>query len=156
MLQVDLRDIRRGPVTTDGQLAQDDPALEGLEIQLLAPVEVTGRVQATEEGDFLWRGSIRTRVAGECRRCLAPLELDVAVEPDILFSADPDSAEDPSVYQLAASDTHLELAKAIREELALAVSPLPVCREDCAGLCPRCGADLNAGPCGCTAAAEPV
>ena len=38
-----------------------------------------------------------------------------------------------------------------------AQTDLLLCRDDCAGLCPRCGADLNAGPCACrTAAAEPV
>ena len=41
--------------------------------------------------------------------------------------------------------------------LALAAqADLMLCREDCAGLCPRCGADLNAGPCGCHTPAEPV
>ena len=47
---------------------------------------------------------------------------------------------------------------AIEEELALAAqADLLLCREDCAGLCPKCGADLNAGPCPCrTATAEPV
>jgi uncharacterized protein len=69
---------------------------------------------------------------------------------------DPDAADDPSVYPLAASATHLELGEAVREELALAIPAFPLCREDCAGLCPGCGADLNAGPCGCTVSAEPV
>lgn len=156
MLRVDLRDVRRGPVVTDGQLTADDPQLEGVELRLVAPVEVTGRVQATDEGEFLWRGTISARVAGECRRCLAPVEQDVTVDADVLFSTDPDAADDPSVYPLAASATHLELGEAIREELALAVPVFPLCREDCAGLCPGCGADLNAGPCGCAASAEPV
>src|SRR2546422_2859983 len=41
---------------------------------------------------------------------------------------------------------------AVREELLLAVPQWVVCRDDCRGLCPRCGKDLNAGPCGCPAA----
>ena len=130
--------------------------LEGLALQFVTPVTVAGRVQATDEGEYLWRGTISARVAGECRRCLKPVEQDVMVDADVLFSADPDAADDPSVYTLAASATAVELGEAVREELALAVSPFPLCREDCAGLCPGCGADLNAGPCGCTASAEPV
>ncbi|HET7603888.1 MAG TPA: DUF177 domain-containing protein [Gemmatimonadales bacterium] len=129
---------------------------EGLALQIVTPVMVTGRVQATDEGEYLWRGTISARVAGECRRCLKPVEQDVTVDADVLFSADPDAADDPSVYPLAASATALELGESVREELALAVSPFPLCREDCAGLCPGCGADLNAGPCSCTASAEPV
>jgi uncharacterized protein len=156
MLQVDLRDVRRGPVTTDAEVPADDPLLEGLALQFVTPVTVRGRVQATEEDEYLWRATIEARVAGECRRCLNPVEQDVSIDADVLFSADPDAADDPSVYALDASATALELGQAVREELALAVSPFPLCRDDCAGLCPGCGADLNAGPCGCTASAEPV
>jgi uncharacterized protein len=156
MLRVDLRDVRRGPVSTDGQLGIEDPLLSELALPLAAPVDVSGRVQATQEGEFLWHGTIATQVAGECRRCLVPVTQDVMVNADILFSMDPDAADDPSVYPLAASATHLELGEAVREELALAIPAFPLCREDCAGLCPGCGADLNAGPCGCTVSAEPV
>jgi uncharacterized protein len=156
MLQVDLRDVRRGPVITDAEVPADDPLLEGLALQFVTPVTVRGRVQATEEDEYLWRATIEARVAGECRRCLNPVEQDVSIDADVLFSADPDAADDPSVYALDASATALELGQAVREELALAVSPFPLCRDDCAGLCPGCGADLNAGPCGCTASAEPV
>ena len=156
MLRVDLRDLRRGPVSTDGMLAADDPALAGLELVLLAPVQVEGRLQATDQGEFLWRADIAGQVGGDCRRCLQPVEQDIRVHADVLFSTDPDAQDDPSVYPLDASATHVDLAPAVREELTLAVPPFPLCRDDCAGLCPGCGADLNAGPCRCTAAAEPV
>jgi uncharacterized protein len=46
----------------------------------------------------------------------------------------------------------IDLAEVVREELALAVPPFVLCREDCAGLCPKCGSDLNAGPCECAPA----
>ena len=50
----------------------------------------------------------------------------------------------------------LDLTGVIREELVLDVPTLVLCREDCAGLCPTCGADLNAGPCACVRSAEPA
>ncbi len=65
MLQVDLRDVRRGPVITDAEVPADDPMLEGLALEFVTPVSVQGRVQATDEGEFLWRGTITARVAGE-------------------------------------------------------------------------------------------
>ena len=43
----------------------------------------------------------------------------------------------------------LDLRDEARESLLLEIPMVPLCREDCRGLCPRCGADLNAGPCGC-------
>ena len=44
----------------------------------------------------------------------------------------------------------LDLRPAVREEWLLAAPAFVLCREDCKGLCPRCGADLNEGPCSCT------
>jgi uncharacterized protein len=64
-----------------------------------------------------------------------------------MFSADPESQEAPDVYPLAPTASAIDLGQAVREELALAVEQFPLCREDCKGLCPTCGADLNAGPC---------
>ena len=156
MLRVDIRDLDRGPVDTDALLPAADPLFEGLGLTLVEPVDVTGRLQATADGEYLWRGHIRTTVAAECRRCLTPVRRPVDAGADVLFSSDPDAADDPSVYALAETATAVDVGEAVREELALAADPYVLCREDCAGLCPRCGADLNAGACHCAAPAEPV
>jgi len=75
---------------------------------------------------------------------------------DVLLTSDPEAAEDPSVYPLPLEATQVDLGAVVREELALEVPGFVLCREDCAGLCPKCGADLNAGPCDCARTAEPV
>jgi uncharacterized protein len=152
MLRVDLRDVHRGPLDTTGVLRPDDPAFEGLELGLAGPVSVEGRLQETGPGEFFWRGTVRGEVRGGCRRCLADVAQPVDVDLNVLFSEDPDAADDPSVYPLPPAAPTIDLAAAIREELALAIPAYLLCREDCAGLCPRCGADLNAGPCHCTPA----
>jgi uncharacterized protein len=149
MLQVDLRELARGPVETRAELAGDDPLFEGLEVVLAEPVRVGGRLQAAGEGRFYWRGTLATRVTGECRRCLAPVAVPVTADIDALFSRDPDGPEDPNTYPLARDVTEIDLRPAVREELLLAVPQWVVCRDECRGLCPRCGRDLNAGPCGC-------
>jgi uncharacterized protein len=158
MLRVDIRDLHRGPVRTDGVLQPDDPVLQGLELGLAGPVSVNGQLQAAGEGTYLWRGSVHTVVRGECRRCLTEVldEVDIQVNAAV-FSTDPDAADDPEFYPLPDRPIHVDVAEAVREELALAIkTELLLCREDCAGLCPRCGADLNAGPCACRTPAEPV
>lgn|SRR5207245_569718 len=152
MLQVDLRELARGPVETRAELAGHDPLFEGLEVVLAEPVRVAGRLQSAGEGRFYWRGSLRTRVAGECRRCLVPVAVPIVADIDALFTRDPDALEDPNSYPLARDATEIDLRPAVREELLLAVPRWVVCRDECRGLCPRCGKDLNAGPCGCPAA----
>jgi uncharacterized protein len=156
MLRIDIRDLQRGPVDTTGVLEAGAPALAGLALELEGPVEIDGRLQNSSEGEFLWRGQIMATVLGECRRCLAPVRQELNADVDVLFSTDADATDDPSVYPLSESATHVDVTEAVREELALAAPTLVLCREDCAGLCPKCGADLNAGPCGCTGSAEPV
>ena len=155
MLRVDLRELARGPVETRGELGQADPVLEGLDVALGEPVVVTGRLQATGEGRFYWHGSVRTVVTGECRRCLTPVTAPVTADASALFTQESDALEDPDAYPLAPEATEIDLTRAIRDEVLLAVPRFLQCREDCRGLCPRCGQDLNAGPCGCAPSTDP-
>jgi uncharacterized protein len=158
MLRVDIRDLRRGPVRTVGELSPQDPTFEGLGLDLVGPVTVQGQLQATGHGEYLWRGDLHGVVRGECRRCLTEVidEVDVAVNAAV-FTADPQAADDPDFYPLPERAAAVDVAAVVREELALAAhAHLLLCRDDCAGLCPKCGADLNAGPCACHTPAEPV
>ena len=65
-------------------------------------------------------------------------------EPEI---AEEDDGDDRYFYQ----GDHVELAPMLREHIILAAPMQPLCREDCVGLCARCGKDLNEGPCQCPA-----
>lgn len=155
MLQVDIRELNKGAVETAGRLEQGDPLFEGLGLELDAPVNVEGRLSRAGEDAFLWQARLRGNAHGTCRRCLTDVAIPFDLSLNVMFSSDPDVAEDPSVYPLTPPVLRIDLGPAVREEIALAVTGFPLCREDCAGLCPRCGADLNAGPCKCTAPAEP-
>src|SRR2546430_2980885 len=98
MLQVDLRELSGGPVTTRAELAAVDPLLEGLGVVLAGPVQVTGRLHAAGEGRFYWQGSLRAQIAGECRRCLVPVPVAVASDIRAPFTQDPHAPEDPGRY----------------------------------------------------------
>ncbi len=151
MLQVDVRDLHSGPVETLGRLLPEDQTFAGLSLDLDGPVEVAGHLAQTGDHEFYWQARLTGRLRGSCRRCLTDLVYPLETDIQVLFSADPEAADDPSVYPLAAPVTRVDVRPAVREEVALAVSAYPICREDCAGLCPRCGADLNSGPCRCAA-----
>jgi uncharacterized protein len=148
MLRVDLHALGAGPLETVAQVAQDDPSLADLGIELVEPVRVSGRIMASGPGSYYWEGRLRTRVGGQCRRCLerAVVALDQPVR--LLFTED-QGADDPAAVVIPPHAGVLDLMDSVREELILAAPEFPLCREDCRGLCPRCGADLNQGPCGC-------
>ncbi|HEY6784308.1 MAG TPA: DUF177 domain-containing protein [Gemmatimonadales bacterium] len=155
MLQVDPKELARGPVDTPGEIAGDDPAFAGLGLQLVAPVRVAGRLQEAGEGRFYWQGSFRTEVSGECRRCLAPVTVPIAAEVGALFSQETDAEDDPDCYAVPPDARVIDVTPAVREELALTAPEFLLCREDCQGLCPRCGRDLNMGPCDCPPVTDP-
>ncbi len=151
MLRVDLRELAQagGAVPTQGELRQGDPVLEGLDVSLRDPVSVTGRLQSIGAGRFYWQGTARTVVQGECRRCLTPVATPLHVEIGALFTQDLEALDDPDSYPVAPDATEIDVTPAVGEELLLAAPRYLECRDDCKGICPQCGKDLNAGPCDC-------
>jgi uncharacterized protein len=128
------------------------------ELQLL-PAEWPGGVDASfgldRTGDLVSvRGQLRSSARLECVRCLRTFDLPLAV--DLTVVADRAGGRDRLEEQLEADDymmfhdgRQLDLREQAREALLLELPITPHCREDCRGLCPRCGADLNEGSCAC-------
>jgi uncharacterized protein len=154
MLRADLRELARGPVETRADLPTTDGLFAGLDFALAEPVRVTGRLQPAGEGRFYWHAKLAARVTEMCRRCLEPVQVTVEADVKALFTQDPDALDDPDSYPLPPDATEIDVTPAVREELILAVPQYVVCRDDCRGLCPRCGHDLNAGSCGCAPATD--
>src|ERR687897_3314394 len=114
MLRVDIRDLQRGPVRTVGELRPDNPAFEGLGLGLDRPVQVNGQLQATGDGEYLWRGHIHGVVRGECRRCLTEVRQPVDVDVDAaVFTTDPESADDPDFYPLPERATAVDVGEVV-------------------------------------------
>jgi uncharacterized protein len=87
-------------------------------------------------------GSATVAVHVTCNRCLTEWDEIETVELTQLFTAQPD--EDG--YRI--DHDAVDLEGPLRDEVTLALPLAPLCGEDCRGLCPTCGADLNADPCG--------
>lgn len=155
MLRVPLSQAHGGPVETVGTIAPNDPVFGGLEVELAAPVEVNGRFNSAGEEKYYWRVSFRTRVRTQCRRCLTDVELPVSESRGLIFAADDETPEGDGCYVIPPRTLVLDLRVPLREEIFLAVPHFVECRSDCKGLCPRCGANLNDGPCSCPPPADP-
>lgn len=99
------------------------------------------RLESVSEG-VLVSGSVSAEAAGECARCLRPIRVDLAVSIQELF-AYPDSTTDataePDEVGRLQGDL-LDLEPVVRDAVVLALPSSPLCREDCPGLCPECGA----------------
>jgi len=107
------------------------------------PVDIAIHLESLSNG-ISASGHAEARWHGECRRCLVPVSERVTVDFAELYQQIP---EDPDAYAIV--NDQINLLPMVRENVLLAIPLGPLCREDCPGLCPVCGADLAQGRCGC-------
>jgi uncharacterized protein len=135
------------------QLDFDEP-----DLSLLAPISVEGRIRRRER-EVEVRGKLDTKVAVSCGRCLKSIELPIHIEFAERFTPAV-SWKDEEQHELQQEDLDLavfdgegiELDDLVREEILLAIPGHVLCREECQGLCPTCGIDLNVRTCNCITA----
>jgi uncharacterized protein len=151
MLSFDIRSLSNHAVNVDDTLSADDPVWEEGDPKPSASLHVKGRLSAAGPGQYYWHGTIEGDVSMECRRCLSDASAHVSEDAHIIFAeAGTEGVEDdPDVYLLDARATELDLRPVLREQWLLNVPGYVLCRDDCQGLCPTCGAELNLGPCDC-------
>ena len=136
--------------------APEEVELEDEGARLVAPAEVNG--DASRKGEEVRvRGKILTEVELLCDRCAAPQRAPLEVEFDTRFIPQSKAAGATDNVELLTEDLGLaayegdavDLDELVREQILLALPSRNLCREDCKGLCQKCGADLNAGQCSC-------
>lgn len=109
-------------------------------------------VVLTHTGDgVLVTGLVRASASGTCDLCLEPAHLDIAgeIQEYYLFEEpdDPDAYEDG--FEVVGPERVIDLAGPIGDAVVMDTPFVVLCKPDCKGLCPTCGANLNEGPCGC-------
>jgi DUF177 domain-containing protein len=132
------------------------PAPAGLGLDLIgvpagAPLELDLQLQSVTEG-VLVTGTVTAALVGECGRCLDPVSDDLVVELCELF-AYPNSATDETTEldEVHRIDHDLvDVEPVVRDAVVLSLPWTPLCRVDCAGLCPTCGQRLDELPAGHT------
>jgi uncharacterized protein len=155
MLSYDIRSLASKAVQVDGTLAADDPVWREEDPRPSAPIHVVGRLSAAGPGRYYFSGHLEGEMNAECRRCLTDVSTSVAEDVQLLFvESGTEGDDDPDVYVVDSRAYELDMRPALREQWLLAVPAFVQCRDDCKGLCPTCGADLNAGACECAPATD--
>jgi len=150
MLSFDIGALQEQAARVDGFLSRDDAVWQEGDPRPETAVHATGRLSSAGSGRYYWSGRIEGVVEGACRRCLTGLSAPVREDVHFIFvETDDAEAEDPDVFALPASAHSVDLRPAIREQWLLSAPTFALCREDCKGLCPKCGADLNTADCTC-------
>jgi uncharacterized protein len=109
-------------------------------------LELAFRLESVVEGVLL-TGTARARVVGECVRCLDPIERSLDAEfQELYVYPDVEVDGEEAAETLRLDGDLIDLEQVIRDAVVLALPLMPLCRDDCPGLCPDCGVRLAEEP----------
>lgn len=117
------------------------------------PVRVEGQVR-DRAGALELKARLDTVLSLVCDRCAKPFQREKAVEYETLLAFELANGESDDIVVLN-KDGELELDELMREVFLLEMDTKNLCSQDCKGLCPGCGADLNVEPCRCKKEIDP-
>ena len=160
---LEIKELERHPIEFAEEYNPDVIDL-GDEARQRSLLKTSGRAELVEEHhgkhniikDIRLRGRLATRVELNCARCLEPVAQDVEREFELLYRP---LGVDAGRDELSVTDAEAEigyyqgegllLEDVLREQMLLALPLKVTCREDCMGLCPHCGKNLNQQQCSC-------
>ena len=127
----------------------------GDDLKVVGPIDGHVRMRRTNQG-LLVDGWVDLTLQLECNRCLKTFEqpMHVPFEEQFYPTIDVVSGLPAAPFdeeEIFPIDAHheVDLTEAIRQNVLTALPMVTLCQEDCKGLCPQCGHDLNLGPCDC-------
>ena len=143
----------RGSFAKVYEPAEIDLAVDGIEVT--KPVSVTGVVKRSATG-LQVSGQLQGQVKLECDRCLKPVLFPFDSKFALDYISDRDYKES-NVAELTEKEMSvstfdeeaIDVDDIVREQILLIVPARVLCAEDCKGICPNCGIDLNIESCGC-------
>ena len=118
------------------------------------PVEASGVVRNTA-GVLVMTGSVHTTIHGVCDRCAADFDSYVEFPIDVVLVTELSNEENEDEWVFPLEGDSADLDDIVRTVFVLNLDSKLLCKEDCKGLCPKCGKNLNDGPCNCQKELDP-
>lgn len=104
-------------------------------------------------GAILLTGTVEGTARTSCARCLEPVEMELFGEIEGYYLIDPEECDpedrEQDEFDVLPEDSVIDLEGPIKAALLLELPLVPLCDDECKGICPDCGANLNEGDCGC-------
>jgi uncharacterized protein len=151
---LDLAHIRQAESPLARQYEPSDFEGRSNQFRLVAPVSLQATVHKDKDR-FRLIGRVTTVLELACSRCLEPFELPVAATFDVRYlpqsenTGEEREVEEDDLSDAFYRDDKIDLGQLIEEQFYLALPMKPLCRDDCKGLCPNCGINLNDEQCSC-------
>jgi uncharacterized protein len=134
------------------------PSAEEDLFRVVSPVTLSFDVDRQEPGRYRVAGHLTGEIELECSRCLEPFTLPVVADFDLRYVPRTENVgegereiEEDDLATAFYDEDQIDLGHLIMEQFQLALPMKALCKDDCKGLCPNCGTNLNTGSCGCNA-----
>ena len=126
----------------------------GVSYPVSEPVQAEGMVRNTA-GVLVMTGNITTCIHGTCDRCANPFDREIRLPIDVVLVTEMANEENEDEWVFPLEGDSADLDDIVRTVFVLNLDSKLLCKEDCAGLCHRCGKNLNDGPCNCQKELDP-
>ena len=126
----------------------------GVSYPVSEPVLAEGMVRNTA-GVLVMKGDIRTTIHATCDRCASDFDRDVHIPIDVVLVTEMANEENEDEWVFPLEGDSADLDDIVRTVFVLNLDSKLLCKEDCAGMCHRCGHNLNDGPCNCQKELDP-
>jgi uncharacterized protein len=154
-MRIELAQLEDGKAEFAKSYEPDALALDDERFKLCGPASVSGKVRLSG-AEVIVKGHLDSCIAVDCDRCLRPIKLPVAADFELEYISGSDYEIDRNLeltedlMSISVFDGEsIDVDEIVKEQLFLAVPTRSLCKEDCKGFCPTCGADKNAAECGC-------
>ena len=144
---IDVSDILKNEgagIKVEGEVNIDFIDFSGMELKLISPISVIGDIRNIG-GNLYLNANGQTKFVTECARCLDDVNVEFAFPIEQIFS---NSVTDDVDIEFIESGT-IELDEIIESQLCMNLPMSYLCKEDCKGLCAKCGCNLNISECDC-------
>ena len=126
----------------------------GVSCPVSEPVVAQGVVRNTA-GVLLMKGTVSTTIHGICDRCAAEFDREIGFPIDVVLVTELSNEENEDEWVFPLEGDSADLDDIVRTVFVLNLDSKLLCRDDCKGLCYRCGKNLNHGPCNCEKELDP-
>jgi uncharacterized protein len=135
MIKIAVKDLFTKPVEINQTIPMEGIGLSTEEIDLRSPITIKAHVERTD-GQVVARTHVTADFGYMCSRCLEEFHEVQEIEYFFYFDLEPDTE-------------YVDLGEEVRQEMILANPSRILCKEDCKGICPGCGVNLNLEQCKC-------
>ena len=126
----------------------------GVSYPVTEPVMASGTVRNTA-GVLMMKGDLTTTIHGTCDRCASPFDREIHFPINVVLVTELADEENEDEWVFPLEGDSADLDDIVRTVFVLNLDSKLLCKEDCKGLCQRCGKNLNEGPCNCQKELDP-